>query len=181
MATPPPSAISDQGGRNWRVPGRFAVSRRGPRRQENPGLARAGLANPGFYAESEEYHSVRERTPEVNPQTWPVPDPLAMVARILRHPWFPPARPVAQGRGTGASDMSPVGRRRKLASCPRLPSASLQIRDGPSSASFGRTAARISAPPLEPSVLRHPAVEPSAEPAICASSAKSTYVPICAS
>ena len=45
--------------------GQFAVSR--PRRQENPRFARAGLANPGFYAESGASHSVRERTPVVNP------------------------------------------------------------------------------------------------------------------
>jgi hypothetical protein len=54
-------------------PGQFAVSRRGPRRQENPRPAGAGSANPGFHAESGDYHSVRERTPAVKPQTWPVP------------------------------------------------------------------------------------------------------------
>jgi hypothetical protein len=50
-----------------RVLGRFAVSRRGPRRQENPGLAGAGSANPGFYAESGHYHSVNERTARGQP------------------------------------------------------------------------------------------------------------------
>jgi hypothetical protein len=37
-------------------------------RQENPRPAGAGSANPGFYAESGDCHSVREPTPEVNPQ-----------------------------------------------------------------------------------------------------------------
>jgi hypothetical protein len=50
---------------------RFGVSRRGPRRQENPRPAGAGSANPGFYAESGEFHSEREPTPEVNPKHGP--------------------------------------------------------------------------------------------------------------
>jgi hypothetical protein len=57
----------DRGSPAFRVPGQFAVSRGGGGKQENPRLAGAGSANPGFYAESGKFHSVRERTPEVNP------------------------------------------------------------------------------------------------------------------
>jgi hypothetical protein len=93
-----------------------------PAQTREPQARRGRVGEPGFYAESGEFHSVRESTPEVNPKTWPAfSGPLAMVARILRHPWFPPARPLAQGRGRGASDMSPVGRRGKPAWGPPRP------------------------------------------------------------
>ena len=56
-----------KGSPDERTHDRHVIARpRRPRRQENPRLARAGLANPGFYAESGDYHSVRELTPEVN-------------------------------------------------------------------------------------------------------------------
>ena len=62
------------------------------------------------------------------PETWPVPfiGPLAPGAIILTHPGFRQP-PRAQGRGRGASDMSPVGRRGVWPVAPRLPSASLVI------------------------------------------------------
>ena len=89
----------DWGSPAFRVPGQVrSVSRRGPRRQENPRLAGAGSANPGFYAESGDYHSVRERTPEVKPtMASPFIGPLAMVASILGHP-----RSASSQRRTGA-------------------------------------------------------------------------------
>jgi hypothetical protein len=86
----------------FRVPGRFAVSRRGPRRQENPRLAGAGSANPGFYAESGDCHSVRERTARGQPENMASPfiGPLFMAASILKAPQFPPA-PQRTGQGLG--------------------------------------------------------------------------------
>ena len=97
----------DWGSPAFRVPGQVrSVSRRGPRRQENPRLAGAGSANPGFYAESGNCRSVRERTrPRSNRNmASPFIGPLAMLASILRHPRFPPAPamaegPLVQGRG----------------------------------------------------------------------------------
>ena len=122
--TPPDQPFSDQARPNCALPGRFAVIRRGPRRQENPGLARAGLANPGFYAESGEYHSVRERTPEVNPQNMasPFSDPLAMVARILRHPGFRQLHSHKAGAGVPATCRR-WGGGENLLGVPRFPSA----------------------------------------------------------
>jgi hypothetical protein len=133
------SDASEQKGQHGRVLGQFAVSRSGPRRQENPGLARAGSANPRFYAESGDYHPVRKRTARGQ---------RARHGQSLnrtfsqgrdnppRHPRFCARSRTGQGRGCqrhvagGEAGKTRLGR---FASPRRSVS-----RDGASSASFGR-------------------------------------------
>ena len=120
----PDQPFSDKDPPGCALPVGFAVSGRGPRRQENPRPAGAGSANPGFYAESG-YHSVRERTPGVNPQNMAshLSGPLAKVATI------PPGTPASApgprtGQGRGCRHIcSPVGRRGKPAWGASPPSA----------------------------------------------------------
>jgi hypothetical protein len=111
-AWPSEYRISDYAAPGGRVPGRFAVSRCGPHRQENPRPAGAGSANPGFYAESGHCHSVRERTPEVNRKHGQ--SLYRAFSDGCEHLHAPPPPPPAHTAGArGASDTSPVGRRGK--------------------------------------------------------------------
>src|SRR5262249_15408817 len=87
-------------------------------------------ANPGFYAESGDRHSVREPTPMVNPR-----DPARCRFRgPLRRPRGSPRTPPPPHahKARGASDMSPVGRPGKPAWGAPPPPRRTVIREGAS-------------------------------------------------
>jgi hypothetical protein len=82
--------------------------------KRTPGSPGQGRRTRGSTQRVGDCHSVRERKRPRSTRNMASPfiGPLAMVAKILRHPNYRPP-PRAHDRGVGCSDMSPVGRRGK--------------------------------------------------------------------